>query len=229
MAWSADPDLSGAVRQLANTISQGLDIPSANLPAPALNLERVLAAARQGQAVLTVLNIPAGQTPYLLTQSATPMLLVRGPHLPLKRILMVWRGFSSDNGLINWMIPFAHRLNCRINVMPLTEPSPRGLPDLLSAHGPAKQHLEECLHLLEAKGIQSNLKFRQGQPEEQIVNELADHDYDLLAIAAEGQGEFVNRVLTALETQNVHSGRPIFILKPPPPPQPMSPTAGGQN
>jgi hypothetical protein len=154
LTWSMDPALTGTVGQLAAIMGRVLDIPPALLQAPAVDLDKLLTIAREGPSVLTVLNLPAHQTPHLLAQSATPLLLVRGRHLELKRILMVWRGFSSDNSLIHWMIPLVHQLDCRLTAMPLTEPSPHGLTDLLSANDSARQHIEDCLRQLEAENIE---------------------------------------------------------------------------
>lgn len=215
LAWSASPETAAAVTDLAGIFSQLSGHSLALLDSPSLSLDTVLTTARTGRYSLTVLNLPQTEVAYVLEHSATPLLLVPGSYSQLRRILIVWRGFSSDGYALNWMIPLARQLECNVCVMPLTEPPTRSLVGLLHANGLVKQHIEECLHRLEAEGIQPYLKLREGDPVNQVATELAQGDYDLLVIAAEGQGHFVAQVLTALAERHAHSDRPVFILKPP--------------
>jgi nucleotide-binding universal stress UspA family protein len=128
---------------------------------------------------------------------------------------MVWRGFSSDHHALDWILPLVLQPAGRICVIPLTELPTRSLTDLLQADSLAKHHIENCLQQFQMKGVPANLKFRQGDPVNQVVDELAQSNYDLLVIAAEGHGDFVASVVTAIEERGVHPDRPIFILKPP--------------
>jgi hypothetical protein len=50
---------------------------------------------------------------------------------------------------------------------------------------------------------------------QQVVAEVTGDHYDLLAIAAEADGEFVSQVITAVDHRQVHNDRPIFVLSPP--------------
>jgi hypothetical protein len=216
LAWSADPGVAAAVTSLANTFSKlpgkALTVLSSN----SLHLNTVLASARTGQYNLAVINPPKGYPLIeLLKSSATPLVLVRSNYYPLRRSLIVLRGYSSDDQVLDWIVPLASQPGGTVCVMPLTEAPTRSLADLLRANGLAKQHVEGCVRRLEAKGIQPSLKFRQGHPVSQVADELEQGEYDLLVIAAEGQGDFVARVLTEIEQRGVHKERPVFILKPP--------------
>lgn len=215
LAWSADPETADAVTSLASAFGKLLGSSSALAQSPGLNPDAVLNMALEGHYNLTVLNPPPAQIAYLLSHSVTPLLLVRGKHTQLRRILIVWRGFSSDNHVLDWVIPLAQQPDSQVIVMPLTESPTRDLDDLLNGNGSAKRHIEACLGRFKVKGIQTRLKIRQGRPVDQVVDELAQSEYDLLVIAAEGHGDFVTQVLTAIEERGVHSGRPVFILKPP--------------
>ena len=217
LAWSADPIVAATVTVLANTFSQLLGKPLTDLEAMPLNVETVLMNARQGRYNLAVINPPPEyHLKDLLKGSATSLALVRSNYYPLRRILVVLRGYSSDNQVLDWIIPLATQPGCTVCLMPLTDPPTRSLADLLQADGLVKRHVEECLYRLEeAKDIRVYLKFRQGRLASQVADELEQGAYDLLVITAEGQGDFVAQVLAEIELRGVHSERPIFILKPP--------------
>ena len=217
LAWSAAPEWETAVITAADAFSQVLEAPVTQLVA-AQPLENVLTTAQEDGYGLIVLHLPE---PMALTavmrQSATPLLLVRGEHSPLRRILVALRGFASDSQTLSWMEPFALLPGEHVTILPLTggpltKSTPSHPADLATS-----EHLEQCLRQLQKSGIQANLKFRQGQPVQQITDELAQGQYDLLVVAAEAEGDFVTRLITAVETHGLHAQRPIFILKPPTP------------
>jgi hypothetical protein len=99
--------------------------------------------------------------------------------------------------------------------LPLLEESLQGLAGALALNGPTRRHIEERLHRLERGGVPVQLRLRQGTPADQATAEVLQETYDLLVIAAEGEGEFVASLLQQVEAQNAHAGRPIFILRPP--------------
>jgi hypothetical protein len=80
---------------------------------------------------------------------------------------------------------------------------------------PAGQHLERCLQRLQTSGLTVNLKYRFGDAVQQVVDEVTGDNYDLLVLAAEAKGDFVNQVMTAIEQHDAHHNRSIFVLKPP--------------
>ena len=53
-----------------------------------------------------------------------------------------------------------------------------------------------------------------GPLEAQIADEVAGGDYDLIAIAAEAHGDFVQQVLQEIEDRTLHADRPILVIKP---------------
>ena len=57
---------------------------------------------------------------------------------------------------------------------------------------------------------------------QQIVAETIQNTYDLLVMTAEAEGRFVNQVITAVDQHHAHTGRSIFVLKPPELPQPQT-------
>jgi hypothetical protein len=67
---------------------------------------------------------------------------------------------------------------------------------------------------LNEAGVRGYLKLRQGSPDRQIADEVAEGVYDLIAIAAEAHGDFVQQVLAEVEHRALHVGRPVLIVKP---------------
>lgn len=153
---------------------------------------------------------------------SSPLIIQRGDalreHQVIQRILMVLRGFASDARALDWLAPFANQQQAIVTLMPLTNGSGLDLSQYHCQTSPAGQHLERCLRRLHMENVPVNLKFRQGDAVQQVVAEVTGDHYDLLAIAAEADGEFVSQVITAVDQKQVHNGRPIFVLTPPAPP-----------
>lgn len=150
---------------------------------------------------------------------SSPLIVQRGDalreHQAIQRILMVLRGFASDEQALDWLAPFARQHKATVTFMPLTDGSSLSLNQYHCQDSPAGQHLERCLRHLHLEGVSVNLKFRQGNAVQQVVAEVMGDAYDLLALATEDDGEFVNQVIAAVDEQHAHNGRPIFVLKPP--------------
>lgn len=217
LVWNDAPEWETAVTATAATFSQVLEAPTTTFTAAAhVELSEALALAHEEAFGLTVLHLPSHMPlTAVMRQSATPIVLVRGQHQTMRRILVALRGFASDTQALDWMAPFALLPGEHVTILPLSggplrKPGKNHPADMASG-----AHLEQCLRQLEKSGIQASLRFRQGKPVQQISDELAQGDYDLLVIAAEAEGNFVNRLLTTIEAHHLHAERPIFILKPP--------------
>lgn len=218
LAWYDGAEWETAVSHTAALLSQTLLAPITAYGAPEFSLEHILALTVTGQHELLVMPVPGHkQLPKVLNQTAKPLFFVQGPLTNLQRILVVMRGFASDERALDWLTPFAWQEGTAVTLLPLTNGSGPGLGQYLHRESPSGQHLDRCLRRLHAEGVTLQLKFRQGSPVQQVVEELTSSasPYDLLAIAAEGAGDFVYQVMTAVDDQKAHAGRPIFVLKPP--------------
>jgi hypothetical protein len=58
------------------------------------------------------------------------------------------------------------------------------------------------------------LKLRQGEPEVEIAGEVAQGSYDLVTIAAEAHGDFVQRVLVQIDRLAASGQQPVLVIKP---------------
>ncbi len=218
LAWYDGAEWETAVSHTAALLSQTLLAPITAYGTPEFSLEHILALTATSQHELLVMPVPGHkQLPTVLNQTAKPLFFVQGPHTTIQRILVVMRGFASDERALDWLTPFAWQAGTAVTLLPLTNGSGPGLGQYLHRESPSGQHLDRCLRRLHAEGVTLQLKFRQGSPVQQVVAELTSSasPYDLLAIAAEGAGDFVYQVMTAVDDHKAHAGRPIFVLKPP--------------
>jgi len=136
----------------------------------------------------------------------------------------VLRGHSPDDSALNWLIPLGKAVEASITllaVMPSILPAYargmeklQGLAVLLSDDNEAGEHVSGCVRLVREAGISGFLRLRQGALEMEIADEVAGGDYDLIAVAAEAHGEFVQQVLLELEHRKLHEGRPVLVFKP---------------
>jgi len=90
----------------------------------------------------------------------------------------------------------------------------KGLVSLLLPETTASDHVAACAHRVSEAGLRGNLRLRQGSLEQEIAAEAARLPYDLIAIAAEAQGDFVQRVLHELERLVPNDERPVLVVKP---------------
>jgi len=216
---------AGSGTKMAGILAESLSAQVTFLDANLNNIETALTVAREGKYNLTALEVADGQSiARLARDSSTSLLLVQGNHTPMKKILLVLRGHSPDDSALNWLIPLGQTVEASITllaVMPSILPAYahgaeklQGLAMLLSNDNEAGDHVLDCVRRVRDAGLEGFLKLRQGILEAEIADEVAGGDYDLIAIAAEAHGEFVQQVLLELESRKLHEGRPILVLKP---------------
>ncbi|HEX6386832.1 MAG TPA: hypothetical protein VF177_19375 [Anaerolineae bacterium] len=216
LAWYGHPKWQKAVTTAAMMLGDTFQAKVTALATSESDLDETLSHAATSQYELAVIPLPVNPAlSTILNQAATPLYFVRGEQQAIRRILVVMRGLASDARALDWLTPFAWRHQAMMTLMPLTDGLDLGLSQYHHRESPAGQHLDRCLRRLHADGVPVDLKFRQGNAIQQVVEEVSGDAYDLLAIAAEAEGSFVSQVITAVEHHNVHHGRPIFVLKPP--------------
>ena len=220
LAWYGQPEWETAVTTTATALSGTFQTKAATLTIPELALTEALTLAQAGQYELTVCPLPAGPTLFTILKAAqTSLFFVQGAPQPIRRILSVMRGFASDERALDWLTPFARWHGATVTLMPLMNRTGPSLKQYHHHDSPVGQHLARCLQHLHTAGVPVDLKFRQGNAIQQVVEEVTGDTYDVLALAAEAEGDFVGRVITAVTQHNAHNDRPIFILKPPALPQ----------
>lgn len=183
-------------------------------------LEDINAAASTQRYQLTVLDVPRAILVERVLPAATgPVLYVRGCKArPLRRILIVLRGFSSDEVALQWAVSLADSGEATLTLMSLT-----GVPsgawsvtanELRAGPGSCQDSLLTFGRRPDARNLRLYRKVRQGDPVQQISDEAVDCVYDLIVICAEGDGAFVGRALAGLEKHSNNDDCPVLIVRP---------------
>ncbi len=221
LAWYGQPEWEAPVTTTATALGNALHADVTILARPGLSLDEALKMATNEGCQLVVCPLPANPAlAAVLSQATIPLFFVGGdaavgqqPPI-IRAILVVLRGFASDEWALDWLAPLAGQHQAAVTLMPLTNGPDLDLAQYHSQESPAGQHLTRCRQRLRTAEVSVNLKFRQGNAVQQVVEEVTGDAYDLLVLAAEAEGDFANQVITAITQRHAHHDRPIFILKP---------------
>jgi nucleotide-binding universal stress UspA family protein len=225
LCWGASPERAAQAVAVAGIIAKAFLADTTCLDASQSNLETLLTVAREGQYSLTVIDVPPGEPlTGVLRRSSTPVLLVRDALLTLRRILLVLRGHSPDESVLDWVVPLAQVGQAAVTLLTVVPVEsrrfqrharmPQSLAGLLSPESEPGQHVMACARRLKESRITGQLKLRQGEPEAEIAGEVAQGDYDLVTIAAEAHGDFVQRVLSRIDGLAGDNRQPVLVIKP---------------
>jgi len=223
LSWGSSLERAAVALGVAKLIAQSLSSQTICQDASQSSLETVLTLAREGGYSLTVIDAPQGETlSHLLRQSATPVLLVRGGQVKLRHILLVLRGHSPDEYVLDWVIPLAQANQASVTLLTIAPNGSskrgfrmlHGIAPLLTVDSGPGEHIAVCARRLTEIGVEGTIKLRQGTPEEQIALEVAQGDYDLITIAAEAYGDFVQRVLQQIDRRVPNHEQPVLVIKP---------------
>ncbi len=140
--------------------------------------------------------------PANLFQTPASLLILRQPLRPAAlphSVLHILRGHVPDHRVLDWLIPLAGQNCAEVTLlMGMDEGGKRPLVSdlalILSAQDKRHDHISDCRERLIAAGVGGRLKLRQGVALNGIADELCEQHYDLVAVAAEAYGSFVNRV-----------------------------------
>ncbi|MBI1258052.1 MAG: hypothetical protein GC204_11325 [Chloroflexi bacterium] len=139
------------------------------------------------------------EPPESLFRTSASLLVMNHPQQPPKAILHVLRGHIPDYRVLDWLVPLA-----RFNAAEVTlfmgvdggerRPLVSDLGNILMLKDSRQAHIAECRRMLSDLGIGGRLKIRQQTLLSAIRDELEEHPYDLVAIAAEAYGDFAQQV-----------------------------------
>ncbi|MFO7662599.1 MAG: hypothetical protein R6X18_08385 [Chloroflexota bacterium] len=215
VTWTDDPTQAANVKETATVFSRLLDQPVTYIEG-VLPIDNGRIVAEGEECSLFVIGTANETTRFhLLRGSPASILLVRGVPQPIKKILIVLRGYASDHQTISRALPFLAHEGAEATVLPLMRMTRWRMDQPLAGYAPARVHLETCLSGLIQANVEVSLRLRQGNPVEQIISELEHSQYDLLLIAAEARGDFVHNVLSRIDAAGVIPTQPILIIKPP--------------
>jgi hypothetical protein len=179
-------------------------------------IETLLTVANSGNYRLTLstLSQAPGQAA-LLREIHTPLWLVPADPGEIRRILLVLRGFASDEVALNWVIRLAASLdNPAVTLLPLLGDAPWGALSYLREQGASQAHVKDHASRLAQVGIQPTLTLQSGELRRQVTQAMRQGGFDLAVIAAEGHGHFVGQVLADLEGAGMMPPCGVLVLKP---------------
>ncbi len=173
---------------------------------------------QKGDAHIMVTHMPrpAGIKPLLGPDYPSLLLFTTAPQ-PLQRILVILRGHAPDFNVLHGILP-AVQQNTSVTLLMVASASASAyiksqLTDFIQPDTVISEHLAACTHYLWRQGVQGALRLRQGTPEAEIAHEVHQNSYDLVAIATEAYGDFVHRVMEAIDEGSGFTGA-VFIVKP---------------
>ena len=161
-----------------------------------------------------------------VANSSTSFLLARRPRWPIKRILLVLRIEETDEAATTWLARLVQPGKTAVTILPLVpslpalyrlgNPVQTGLDVLLSPNTPSGNYLRYVAQQLKHWQIDGNLHLRQGDPDRQIRDEVADGNYDLVLIGAEPYGRLFRALLGEMVKPLLRwIDRPLLIARPP--------------
>jgi hypothetical protein len=199
LLWSGRAEGAVPVLPLAAALAQVEQARLTELAATAVTARDVLVAAEEGNYRLAVLALPeTTDLADLALQANVSFLAVQPATSALRRILVVLRGFAADLTLVQWATALAANTRAALTLLPIAADDVFSLGQLLNPAVVEGRHLRRCIEVVETLGGAASLRLRTGAMQQQIAHELAAHAYDLLALPAEGHGEFVATVLRQL-------------------------------
>jgi nucleotide-binding universal stress UspA family protein len=158
-------------------------------------------------------------------QVTSPSCLVaQRPRWPLQQILLVIQGGEADEAAVDWTVRLARESGATVTVLVVVPPVPamyrgltrmqQGLAAVLAADTPLGEQVRRVARHLVDWEIDATLRLRQGAPDWQIHEEVAEGDYDLLVVAAQPPGRWVRWLRDDLVCRLLHCiDRPVLIAR----------------
>jgi nucleotide-binding universal stress UspA family protein len=199
-----------ALKQLAEEAGQGYDLVAVGGEPDQSLIERLLWKPVANQ---------------IVDRMPTSLLIVRQPRWPLRRILLLIRGEEADEGTLDWVVRLAQPSGAAVTVLAVAPEGPlpysresralQGLAALLSMDTPAGKEMRHVAQRLTNAGIPSTLRLRQGSPVNQVRDQVAEEEYDLIVAAAEPSDGWLRRLLGDLIGSVLRwVDRPVLIVRP---------------
>jgi hypothetical protein len=223
LAWSESPEWVEHTQAYANLFTGILSAQVDYLEADITSPDQIVHLTQKDYSLL-VAHLPEELLPPLLLNKAhSSLLLISGPLKTLRRILVVLRGHAPDQDVLDHVIPLAKEHGADVTLLAVAQAATtsqgrsmffNNFATLLTPTSEEGAHVASCTDAITAAGLVGELRLRQGTAECEIAEEIADGDYDLVAIAAEAYGDFVYLVLSEIRSQARASTSPILIVKP---------------
>jgi nucleotide-binding universal stress UspA family protein len=160
----------------------------------------------------------------LLTWLPSSLLIIREPKWPLKQILLILQHNKWDGKAVDWLVHLSKRSEAVATILTIVPSTPTmyqdvgkfsaGLPEILANDCALGQRIRRISERLVMEGIEATFQLRQGPPEFQIQQELAEGNYDLCIIGVEPRNHLKHFFLGEMVTPILNWTRePILVAQ----------------
>ena len=160
-----------------------------------------------------------------IARSPTSVLLAREPRWPIKHILLILRVEQTDDAAVAWLSRLVRPGETAVTILPIVPSLPAlyrvgqhvqtGLDILLSPSTVSGKKLRCLAQRCMQQQIDTQIRLRQGEPNQQIQDEVEEKNPDLVLIGAEPYGRFYHLLLGELVAPLLRwIDRPLLIAQP---------------
>jgi len=160
-------------------------------------------------------------TQKLIDRLPASVIIPQNPRWSLEKILVVLpNGGPANESAIDWAIQFARSNHIAVTVLPLVPPVPgmygsliqHSIQSLLTAKDPLGQKMRSIVQRFSVDDIKGTFKLREGEPLDQLRQEMLADDPDLVIIAADRHDCLLRRVAEELVSPLLAwANRPVLI------------------
>ncbi len=149
------------------------------------------------------------------------LLITRHVSWPIRRILLLMRGQATDRATVEWGVRLAQRAGSQVTLLVVLPPEvgqkehyDSQLADILARDTIPGRYVRQVLNKLVSLDIGAMLRLRQGALAQQVRQEVARSDYDLVVTSAEPPGRLLNGHLESLIVPLVKwTAAPVFVAR----------------
>jgi nucleotide-binding universal stress UspA family protein len=204
MGWSANPDdepaLAAYLRALTAALASEETTPISHAPLADFNAQ--VNVARPMLAVCVATDLDLCQA--LIAGISTSLLLLRGSLALPQTILHALRGHTPDQRAQDWVIPLAQHYNAEITLLAVANalnarvgnPLMSDIARLILPEHPAQ--VVEYGQMLASMKVRGRIRVADGLLQDVLIQTSEVTPYDLVAIATENNGKFVQSLLARL-------------------------------
>jgi hypothetical protein len=216
MIWSANPSAEVALATYVQSLMAALTLE--DTPAIShISLGDFIAqvnSARPMLAVCVATDVDICGT--LISSLSTSLLILRGSFALPQTILHALRGHTPDQRALDWVIPLAQYYDAQITLLAAANsinarqgsPLMSDIARLILPEHPAQ--VVEDGQMLSSMNLRGRIKVADGLLEDALVQVLEAMAYDLVVIATENNGKFVQSALSRLG----HNSSAFLVIKP---------------
>lgn len=213
MGWTANPDDKIALATYIQSLKAVLSLEET----PPISQDALVDFIAQVNAVRPMLAVCVAANSELcrtlISGISTSLLLLRGSFTLPQTILHALRGHTPDQRALDWVIPLAQYFEAQITLLAAANSltAPQGSPlmsdmaRLILPEHPAQ--VVEYGKMLASMNLHGRIRVADGLLEDVLVQTLEVEPYDLVAIATENNGKFVQSVLARL-----HDNTSAFLV-----------------